>query len=1005
MKTFLHSFLISLISFITVDAAAQYCEASGPACGTANKRSILRFGITYQGNGLLNNGSGCDSYGDFTSQGPIKVVKGNSYEVFSQHSPFGVDQATVYIDFNKDNEFDGLTEAFEMAGTGGLHSGAFLVPVDAVSGLTRLRVVVNSGSTPSCGPAAFGEVEDYTILIGDGTDQLDEYCTSAGQACTDPGAPPRHIETFTIYDATKASIYSKESGCALTGYSNYTADVINLTAGESYTGELFVSGFNPQDVAAIMIDFDGDKSFVQVNEYFKQPGSGGIFTGAITIPTDAPSGLTRMRVVYKWGGGGSPSAAGCGKNNIGETEDYTVNIINPDAPSNEAPTATNDNAKVNQDAFVDIDVKANDADSDGSLDPTTVTITANPANGSTSVDGTTGIVTYTPNAGFNGSDNFKYTIKDDAGDASNEATVNVIVNGRPIATEDNANTFTEESVNIAVLNNDNDDSKIDTPSLAISTQALNGTATLKGDGTIDYVSNASFVGSDSFYYSICDTATPALCDTGLVIVAVAEVGSTNESPTALDDELVMDEDETKSVNVLENDTDPEDNLNPSSIQIITNPKNGLAEINPDFSIQYTPNPDYFGLDSLVYKVCDDETPALCDNAVLRITVNDIAEPNTPPTAVRDNANTQTEVLVNVKVLKNDVDPEGIDTTTLDVVSAPSNGTAAVLIDGTIDYTSNAAFVGKDTFEYAICGKGTPLQCDSAIVVVTVSEVGNNNQPPVVVNDTVELDEDTDIDIYVLSNDSDPEDGLDSNSIEIVVAATNGVLNFNSDYSINYKPNDNYFGMDSFTYYVCDNETPELCDQAKVIITVLNVVDAPIAIDDEVTTGKNTDVVIDFSANDNVSDGEIDNDLTQITVEPTNGTTTFNNAKTLITYSPNPGFWGYDTMYYSICNTEVPAGCDTAMIKIYVDDWSSVNQNLLLDLTLFPNPVIGEINLSATTPFEGVFSISDISGKIILNTKLTIPGAINLDNLKPGVYLISVEEPRTQKTYRSKIIKN
>ena len=67
---------------------------------------------------------------------------------------------------------------------------------------------------------------------------------------------------------------------------------------------------------------------------------------------------------------------------------------------------------------------------DGAIDSTSVTIFSNPSNGNASVNAD-GSVTYTPNTGFYGIDSFSYTVRDDIGAASNEATVTVIVNKRP----------------------------------------------------------------------------------------------------------------------------------------------------------------------------------------------------------------------------------------------------------------------------------------------------------------------------------------------------------------------------------------------------------------------------------------------------------------------------------------------------------------------------------------------------------------------------------------------
>ena len=50
-------------------------------------------------------------------------------------------------------------------------------------------------------------------------------------------------------------------------------------------------------------------------------------------------------------------------------------------------------------------------------------------------------------------------------------------------------------------------------------------------------------------------------------------------------------------------------------------------MNLDGSIDYTPDPDFFGTDSFTYEVCD--LAGDCDTATVDITVNPI---NDPPTA-------------------------------------------------------------------------------------------------------------------------------------------------------------------------------------------------------------------------------------------------------------------------------------------------------------------------------------------------------------------------------------
>ncbi len=68
-----------------------------------------------------------------------------------------------------------------------------------------------------------------------------------------------------------------------------------------------------------------------------------------------------------------------------------------------------------------------------------------------------------------------------------------------------------------------------------------------------------------------------------------------------------------------------------------------------------PNANFSGLDSLVYQVCDNGTPSLCDTAILRITVT---AANDAPVAVDDNVNSNRSQIGTGNVLTNDTDPEG-----------------------------------------------------------------------------------------------------------------------------------------------------------------------------------------------------------------------------------------------------------------------------------------------------------------------------------------------------------
>jgi ELWxxDGT repeat protein len=94
--------------------------------------------------------------------------------------------------------------------------------------------------------------------------------------------------------------------------------------------------------------------------------------------------------------------------------------------SNVAPIAGNDSASSKNDAPVTVNVLANDSESGGTIDPTSVQIVSRPAHGSVSVTAS-GSVVYTPVAAYSGSDSFKYSEADVQGALSNTATVTVSV--------------------------------------------------------------------------------------------------------------------------------------------------------------------------------------------------------------------------------------------------------------------------------------------------------------------------------------------------------------------------------------------------------------------------------------------------------------------------------------------------------------------------------------------------------------------------------------------------
>jgi len=92
-----------------------------------------------------------------------------------------------------------------------------------------------------------------------------------------------------------------------------------------------------------------------------------------------------------------------------------------------------------------------------------------------------------------------------------------------------------------------------------------------------------------------------------------------------------------------------------------------------------------------------------------------------------------------------------------------------------------------------------------------------NLPPIAVDDIVKNSTGQSTDIAVLNNDSDP-DNDNINVTGIIDEPANGTTTINADGTITYTPYNGFVGEDAFTYIICDDGDPELCDTAIVFIT-------------------------------------------------------------------------------------------------------------------------------------------------------------------------------------------
>ncbi|PKO97543.1 MAG: hypothetical protein CVU14_10760, partial [Bacteroidetes bacterium HGW-Bacteroidetes-9] len=138
-------------------APLAYCAASG---GCDEYISRVQFGT-------IDNTSACTNYGDYTSIS-TPVDRGETYPItITNPVPYSTDVVGIYIDWNQNELFTDAGEFYPTTSAGGASfTGNIVVPDDAATGPTRMRVRLQYGGTlSSCGSTSYGEVEDYTLLV------------------------------------------------------------------------------------------------------------------------------------------------------------------------------------------------------------------------------------------------------------------------------------------------------------------------------------------------------------------------------------------------------------------------------------------------------------------------------------------------------------------------------------------------------------------------------------------------------------------------------------------------------------------------------------------------------------------------------------------------------------------------------------------------------------------------------------------------------------------------
>ncbi|EGR2868484.1 tandem-95 repeat protein [Vibrio parahaemolyticus] len=489
---------------------------------------------------------------------------------------------------------------------------------------------------------------------------------------------------------------------------------------------------------------------------------------------------------------------------VSESTTVEVNVT----PVNDAPVAKNDISTTQEDTAVTIDVLSNDTDVDG--DKLSIESASVPKEQGT-VEVVNGKLVFTPAENFNGQAEITYTVTD--GQLTDEAKVTVTVNpvnDAPTIKVDAVESITEDAVNtdtvVATLTVRDTDTPEDQLTVSLENNS-NGYFVLVGNEVkltqagVDAVNNDELNLKDlTISASVSDGVNPTANDSDSLIV-----NRVNDAPTvenAIADQVLAEDFDVYTIDLNEVFKDSDSSLEFSvsgndNIQISI--VSGVATI--------TPTADWNGKETITFTAKDPSGENV--SQTVNFTVASVAD------IVADKATVVEDTPTIINVLSNDTFESTDKVVSLDADNGPKNGTVIVNNDGTVTYTPDDNYVGKDTFTYVVTSGGVS---ESTIVEVNVTPV---NDAPVAKDDIATTQEDTAVTIDVLPNDSDVDD--DKLSIQSASAPeAQGKVEI-VDGKLVFTPAENFNGDAEITYTVTDGE---LTDEAKVTVTVNPVNDAP-----------------------------------------------------------------------------------------------------------------------------------------------------------------------------------
>jgi VCBS repeat-containing protein len=440
---------------------------------------------------------------------------------------------------------------------------------------------------------------------------------------------------------------------------------------------------------------------------------------------------------------------------------------------------------------------------------------------------------------------------------------------RPVAGDDYVNitedTGTYSSGTASVLDNDFD---FDGDAMTVTSGVFTGTygtLTLNSNGTYTYTVSASAQAlaegdavQDSFNYTVTDN------DGSDIGALVFNIFGLNDAPTANPDTGSTGENAILSIDVLANDTDP-DNGAFLTVTDASAPAGKGSASTDGTQVQFDPGTDFdhlaLGASEVVvisYSISDEHNAT--SSSTVSITVTGT---NDGPVANADTAAGTENQMVTIDALANDTDVDDGAVKTLAAVSAPAGKGSASIVGNQIQFNPGTAFdhLAQGATEVVVLSYTMQDEhgaTSSSTVSITVT---GTNDGPVANADTAAGTENQVLTINALANDTDVDDGAVKTLVAVSAPAGKGSASIVGN-QVQFNPGTAFDHLaQGATEVVVLNYTMQdqfgATSSSTITLTITGTNDGPVANPDTAATGEDTTILINALANDtDVDDGAV-----------------------------------------------------------------------------------------------------------------------------------------------------